>query len=42
LRAINPNDKAFGVLPAADAVEEALKAVKVPTKRVVKPKPKKK
>lgn len=42
LRAINPNDKAFGVLPAADAVEEALKAVKVPAKRVVKPKAKKK
>lgn len=26
LRAINPNDKAFGVMPAISAVEEALKS----------------
>lgn len=28
LRAINPNDKAFGVLPTATAVEVALKSIK--------------
>ena len=43
LRAVNPNDKAFGLLPTASAVEEALKSVKAPAKkaaapRVVKPK----
>ena len=42
LRAINPNDKAFGVLPSVDVVSDALKDVKVPAKRVVKPKAKKK
>jgi hypothetical protein len=42
LRAVNPNDKAFGVLPTVDAVEAALKNVKAPAKRIVKPKPKKK
>jgi hypothetical protein len=42
LRAVNPNDKAFGVLPTVDAVEAALKNVKAPVKRIVKPKPKKK
>jgi hypothetical protein len=36
IRAINPNDKAFGVLPDAKAVEEALKAAKAPVKRVAK------
>jgi hypothetical protein len=36
IRAINPNDKAFGVLPDAKAVEEALKAAKAPAKRVAK------
>jgi hypothetical protein len=29
LRAINPNDKAFGLLPDASAVESAVKSVKV-------------
>ena len=33
LRAINPNDKAFGVLPTIDAVETALKAAKAPVKK---------
>ncbi len=42
LRAVNPNDKAFGVLPTANAVDEALKTVKAPVRRVVKPKPKQK
>lgn len=28
LRAVNPNDKAFGVLPTASAVEVALKSIK--------------
>lgn len=36
LRAINPSDKAFGVLPAADEVEKALKGAKAPTKKVAK------
>ena len=33
LRAINPNDKAFGVLPDAKEVDEALKAAKAPVKK---------
>lgn len=33
LRAINPNDKAFGRMPAAKAVEEALKNVRTPRPR---------
>jgi hypothetical protein len=33
IRAINPNDKAFGVLPDAKAVDEALKAAKAPVKK---------
>lgn len=33
LRAINPNDKAFGLLPTVDSVEVALKAVKAPVKK---------
>jgi len=36
IRAINPNDKAFGVLPDAAEVDKALKAAKAPTKKVVK------
>ncbi len=36
LRALNPNDPAFGRLPAAKAVEEAMKAVKKPVKKAVK------
>ena len=33
LRAINPNDKAFGVLPQVSEVEKALKGVKAPAKK---------
>jgi hypothetical protein len=33
IRAINPNDKAFGVLPDAATVDKALKAAKAPTKK---------
>lgn len=33
IRALNPNDKAFGVLPPADEVEKALKAAKAPVKK---------
>jgi hypothetical protein len=36
IRAINPNDKAFGVLPDAKAVDEALKAAKAPAKKAAK------
>jgi|694.fasta_scaffold121403_3 hypothetical protein len=36
IRAINPSDKAFGILPDASAVEEALKAAKAPVKAPVK------
>ena len=32
-RALNPNDPAFGRLPAAKAVETALKAAKAPAKK---------
>lgn len=32
-RAINPNDPAFGRLPAAKAVDEALKSAKAKTKK---------
>jgi hypothetical protein len=35
IRAINPNDKAFGVLPDAKEVEKALKAAKAPVKKKV-------
>ena len=45
LRAINPNDKAFGVLPDAKEVEKALKSAKAPVKKkaaVKKAAPKKK
>ena len=33
LRALNPNDKAFGILPAASAIEEALKGIKAAPKK---------
>lgn len=33
IRALNPNDKAFGILPDPKAVEEALKAAKAPAKK---------
>lgn len=33
LRALNPKDKAFGVIPSLSAVEEALSAVKAPAKK---------
>ena len=36
LRAINPNDKAFGVLPDAAEVEKALKTAKAPVKKAAK------
>ena len=36
IRALNPNDKAFGLLPDADAVDKALKAAKAPVKKVAK------
>jgi len=36
IRAINPNDKAFGVLPDAKEVEKALKAAKAPVKKAAK------
>jgi hypothetical protein len=38
LRAINPADKAFGVLPDAKDVENALKAAKAPAKKAAKKK----
>jgi hypothetical protein len=33
LRAINPADQAFGLLPTVGAVDTALKAVKAPAKK---------
>jgi hypothetical protein len=36
IRAINPADKAFGVLPDAKEVEKALKAAKAPVKKTAK------
>lgn len=36
LRAINPNDKAFGRLPKVSEVEAALKTVKAPVKKATK------
>jgi hypothetical protein len=33
IRAINPNDKSFGVLPDAATVDKALKAAKAPVKK---------
>jgi hypothetical protein len=35
LRAINPADKAFGLLPTVDSVEVALKAAKAPVKKAL-------
>lgn len=35
LRALNPNDKAFGRLPKASELETALKDVKAPVKKAV-------
>jgi hypothetical protein len=35
IRAINPNDKSFGVLPDAAAVDKALKSAKAPVKKAV-------
>ena len=37
IRAINPADKAFGVLPDTKAVDEALKAAKAPVKKKATP-----
>ena len=39
IRALNPNDKSFGVLPDAKAVDEALKAAKAPVKKKAAKKP---
>ena len=36
LRALNPGDKAFGLLPNAKEVEAALKAAKAPVKKAAK------
>ncbi|MFN9952544.1 MAG: hypothetical protein ACK55I_05530, partial [bacterium] len=36
LRAINPNDKAFGRLPDVKEVEEAAKTAKAPVKKAAK------
>ena len=36
LRAINPNDPAFGVLPDAKEVAKALKSAKAPAKKAAK------
>ena len=38
LRALNPNDKAFGILPDADEVAKALKSAKAPVKKAAKKK----
>ena len=38
LRAINPNDKAFGVLPDAKEIAKALKSAKAPAKKAAKKK----
>ena len=39
IRAVNPGDKAFGVMPDAKAVDEALKAAKAPVKKKAAKKP---
>jgi hypothetical protein len=36
IRALNPNDKAFGILPDAKDVEKALKSAKAPAKKTAK------
>jgi hypothetical protein len=38
LRALNPNDKAFGILPDVAEVEKALKSAKVSKKKTTKKK----
>ena len=38
IRAINPNDKAFGVLPDAKEVEKALRSAKAPLRKKAAPK----
>ena len=38
LRALNPNDKAFGILPDAAEIAKALKAAKAPLKKAAKKK----
>lgn len=38
LRALNPNDKAFGRLPDVSAVSEAFKTAKAPIKKAAKKK----
>jgi hypothetical protein len=38
LRALNPNDKAFGRMPDVDAVDKALKAAKAPARKIANPK----
>ena len=35
LRALNPSDKAFGVLPDVSVVEKALKSAKAPAKKKI-------
>ena len=42
IRAINPNDKAFGVLPDVAEVDKALKTAKAPVKKAAKKAPAKK
>lgn len=39
IRALNPNDKAFGILPDADVVDKALKGAKAPVKKKAAKKP---
>ncbi len=39
IRAINPNDKAFGVLPDVKDVDKALKAAKAPVKKAAPKRP---
>ena len=36
LRALNPNDTAFGKIPAAKAVEDAMKTIKKPVNKATK------
>ena len=38
IRALNPNDKAFGILPDAAEVAKALKSAKAPVKKAAKKK----
>jgi len=38
LRALNPNDAAFGILPDAAEITKALKAAKAPLKKAAKKK----